>query len=129
MHPGHRVYGLDVSGDRVPRRDLSMWVQHFNNANEIRVPNNGHRMMTTCDPANSERSHSFVSVHGTRGKGIHHFLLRSIVIIAHFAQLRMIDKVACHVGSAVTSYGLQTTGRNQPLLVKRKGAWSHMTCI
>ena len=127
MRPGHQVYGLDVSGDRVPWRDLSMWVQHFKNANEIRVPKIGHRTMTTCDPVKSECLHSFTC--RTRGKGIHHFLLRSIVIIACFAQLHMIDKVACCVGSIVTSYRLQTTGRNQPLLVKRKGARSCTTCI
>jgi hypothetical protein len=120
MCPGHRVHGLDVSGDSVPdsvpQRDLSVQVQHLDDAKEIRVPNNGHRTTTTCDPVNSECSHSLVFVHGTGGKGRHHFSLRLIITFAHFAQLCMIVKVARGAGSTVTSYRLRTPGRNQSLV-------------
>jgi hypothetical protein len=116
MRPGHRVHGLDVSGDSVLQRDLSVQVQHLDDVKEIGVPNNGHRTMTTRDPANSERSHSLAFVRGTGGKGGHHFSLRLIITFAHFAQLCMIVKVARGAGSVVTSYRLQTPGRNQSLV-------------
>jgi len=85
-----------------------LWVQHVDDVKDLGVANDGHRLTTACNPADSKCAQSLAFVHRTRGKGIHELLPLRLNVVSWAAHLHMFDEVASGVGPGVVRYSLST---------------------